>query len=161
MEAARATIRPDLELVSPFIMATVETFRVQYSMELTHREPYRAGDQQGVTRDFVASFGVFSHTAVVAVSFCFPENGYLEILKVMGGGTPKASVEDGIRELVNIIYGKVRKYMNTDGRLIHRSIPTLLHGKGMKVWYLTSGGTVVVPFQFPGGEFEIELTLER
>lgn len=164
MEPSRISSRPDLELVSPFIMATVETFRVQYSLELTHRDPYKRGEQPGVTRDLVAAFGVFSHQSGVNVSFCFPDATYRELIKQMGldisSGEDRAT-EDGIRELVNVVFGKVKKFMNTDGRLIQRTIPTMILGKNLKVWYLTTGTSVVIPFHSQKGDFEIELTLER
>lgn len=161
MEPSRSSARPDLELVSPFILATVETFRVQYSVELTHREPYRRGEQPGVAKDLVAYFGVFSQSASVGVSFCFPEATYLALVKKMGIGDPAGHMEDGIRELVNIIFGKVKKYMNTDGRLIQRSIPAIVLGHGVQLWYLTTGTSVIIPFDSVDGPFEIELTLER
>lgn len=164
MEPAKASGRPDLELVSPFIMAAVETFRVQYSLELTHRDPYQRGEQLGVARDLVATFGVFSGAASVAVSFCFPEATYQGLLKKMAGDPNrdyKDAIENGIRELVNVIFGKVKKFTSADGNGVHRSIPTMVSGTGLKVWYLSPAVPVVIPFSLPDGDFEIELTLER
>lgn len=161
MEPSPNTSRPDLELVSPFIVATVETFRVQFQTEITHRDPFRRGEQPGVTRDLVAIFGVFSHAASVAVTFGFPELTYREILKTMGVEVSERSTEDGIRELVNIIFGKVKKFMNKDGRLIQRSIPAMVLGQGLKTWYLTTGTSVIIPFSLKNSDFEVELVLER
>ncbi len=164
MEPAKASGRPDLELVSPFIMAAVETFRVQYSLELTHRDPYRRGEQLGVARDLLAVFSVFSDHANVSVCFCFPDSTYQGILRKMAADPnrdSKDAVENGIRELVNVISGKVKKFMSTDGKGIQRGIPTMVCGSGLKVWYLATDISVVIPFSLPDGDFEIELTLER
>ncbi len=163
MEPAKASGRPDLELVSPFIKAAVETFRVQYSLELMHREPYKRGEQTGIARDLVAVFGVFTGTASVSVAFCFPESTYQNILKKMGAEMrdSKDAEENGIRELVNIIFGKVKKYATTGEGLVQRSIPAIISGMGLKVWYLSTGASVIIPFSLPDGDFEIELTLER
>jgi CheY-specific phosphatase CheX len=164
MESHRNTGRPDLELITPFITAALETFRVQYSMELTHRDPFKRGDKIGVTRDLVAVFSVLSAASSVSVAFCFPQETYQGILKAMGVGNSADNAalnEDGIRELVNIIFNKVKKFTNIDGRLIQRSIPAIVSGSALKVWYLTSGETVVIPFTSVPGDFEIELTMER
>jgi CheY-specific phosphatase CheX len=164
MDPQRMSGRPDLELVSPFITAALETFRVQYSMELTHRDPFKHGEKPGVVRDLVSVFSVLSGGASVSVAFCFPAATYQDLLSSMGVVAPAQGDgpnEDGIRELINIIFNQVKRLTNIDGRVIQRSIPAIFYGQALKVWYLTPAEPVIIPFVSGVGEFEIELAMER
>jgi CheY-specific phosphatase CheX len=163
MDAARSSARPDLELIAPFIMGIIETFRVQYQLEVKHREPFTKGSQPQVEKDLLAFFTVFSAQTSISVAFCFPKTTYETLFKIQTASESErgATIEDSIRELVNIVFNKVKKFMNTDGRVIQRGIPAIVFGSGLKLWYLTVGNSVVITFEVGTELFEIEINMER
>lgn len=162
MDAARSSARPDLELVAPFIMGIVETFRVQYKLELTHREPFAKGTQPQVQKDLVAFFAVFSQQTSVSVAFCFPKRTYETVFKIGAAGSEnEGTLEDSVKELVNVVFNRVKKFMNTDGRVIQRGIPAIAFGTDIKLWYLTIGNSIVITFEAGTELFEVEINLER
>lgn len=158
--AAASSGRSDIELVRPFIQATLETIRVQCQLDVTHQDPFFKGHGTDLKRDFAAVFSVFSRGANVAVCLGFERTVYTAVLTKMLGPEGGKHLQDGLKELVNIIFSKVRKLANTDGRVLNRGVPAIVEGENIQVTYLSTTPVVVVPFQTEVGPFQLELILE-
>lgn len=158
--AAAAGGRADLQLVRPFIQATLETIKVQYSIDISNRDPFLRGQAKELPTDFAAVFSVFSRGANVAVCMGFQKDVYKGLLHKMLGESADSHMEDGLKELVNVIFSKVRGLANSDGRVLNRGVPAIIHGENIRVSYLTTCTPIIVPFDTSVGPFQLELILE-
>lgn len=158
--AAAAGGRVDLQLVRPFIQATLETIKVQCSLDITNRDPFLRGQGEELKKDFAAVFSVFARGANVSVCMGFEKSVYKGLLQKMLGGSVEEHMADGLRELVNVIFSKVRGLANTDGRVLNRGVPAIIHGENVAVSYLTTSTPIIVPFDTSVGAFQMELILE-
>lgn len=155
----------DLHLVSIFIEALLDTFKRQYNISLVANSPYKTGEQKGISRDVMTLFGARSSNVNLSVALYFPDATYREIVKRMWGGDPEgqsnAAIEDGLREVVNILFNRVKGRLNTEMISTHRTVPFMALGKDLKTWYLTVGNVITVPLVFDSFTFEMELVLEN
>lgn len=160
--AAASSGRADLQIVRPFIQATIETLKVQCSLDITHKDPYLRGEGVDLPKDYAAVFSVFSRGANVAVCMGFQKAVYEGIMSKMLSNfdNAKHSLDDGLKELVNMIFSKVRGFANTDGKVLNRGVPTIICGENIKVSYLTTASPIIVPFETTVGPFQLELILE-
>ncbi|MCM2278949.1 MAG: chemotaxis protein CheX [Oligoflexia bacterium] len=71
------------------------------------------------------------------------------------------SVRQGVGELTNIVYSRVKKELNDKGHQFVMSIPTVIIGSGHAVYSLHEGPTLVVPFSIEQGEFYVEIALQN
>ena len=164
MSVNEKKVSPDLQLLSICIEAILETFNTQCGVTLAHGVPYKAGEKKGVARDAVTVFGIRTREANVSIALMIPEDTYKQILvrlfKDAAAASTEAAVEDGLREIVNIVFNRIKSRMNKHNDSIHRAIPVFGMGKGMKIWYLTVGEVIVVPFYFENFFFDMEVVLE-
>jgi len=129
--------KAELDLVRPYIEATLETIRVQGGIQIRDKEPYVAGSRRAHRKDLIAVFTVFSEGFNINVSLCFQKSVYLSLMHLITGEECKeidSKTKDGILELVSIIFNKARKLSNSNGRLLNRSIPTIILGEPLTVW---------------------------
>lgn len=155
--------RPDIDLIQPFILALVDYINIQYSMPVRAGNPYLKGAGAELTKDCCALFGVLGDSASALVSVCFPTPVLLQLMGNLFGEkyeTVTPEVEDGLMELVNVVFGQVKKKVNEKGMLVNRVIPSVVVGSAMRFKYLTSGKSVIVPFEMSLGTFHLEITLE-
>jgi len=163
MGAASASKRHDLELIEPFLLAIMDTVKTVGQLDVKVGTPYLKGQGPAVAADRAAVFGVLSRAAstTVSVALLFRDPDYATLMEKIFQHPPSESdVSDGIGELVSLIFSRVKKLMNLDGQIIRRMIPTIVFGKDLKVSYLTSGQSVIVPLETEAGTFHLELTME-
>lgn len=152
-------LKVDLEVIKPFIDATLHTFKNQCQFEAAAKAPYLKGtqDQQGF--DIVAIIGLTSPTLRGSISLCFPTKVFLTVMNGMLNETFKEitrELEDGAAELLNIIYGEAKTTVNNSaGYRIEMSIPTVVKGDRVSSSY-QRGTVVVIPFESASGEFYLE-----
>jgi chemotaxis protein CheX len=155
--------RHDLELIEPFLLAIVETMKVQCGLAVRPGEPFRKDGGESFPTDVIAVFGVLSRAMgdIVSVAICFSDKDYHAIMeRFFHQDDAEAKAGDGIGEMVSMVFARVKKLMNLDGQIIKRMIPTMISGKDLKISYLTSGKSVVVPLDTDVGKFHLELTME-
>ncbi len=157
--------RQDLRLVSVFIESILETFNTQCGIALTHGHPYRSAEQKGVSRDAITVFGLRTDIANVSIALMIPEVSYkvilVRMLKDPTAAATQAAIEDGLREIVNIVFNRANSRLNNQFHSILRTVPMLALGNNLKVWYLTVGEVITVPFSFETYSFEMEIVLEQ
>ena len=71
-----------------------------------------------------------------------------------------AELQDGVAELLNIIFGQAKITLSNAGYTIQKAIPTVVRGNQITTSALSKGLFIVLPFLLPVGEFHIEIVTE-
>lgn len=69
-------------------------------------------------------------------------------------------LQDGVAELLNIIFGQAKVILNNQGYEIQKAIPTVIVGHKIVTAALTSAPVMVMPFKVEFGEFHVEISSE-
>jgi chemotaxis protein CheX len=156
--------RLDVEFVNPFIVGTINTLKVQCSMECTAQKPtLKENLPEPVKFDIAGVIGVTSETFTGSIAICFPEKVFLGAMSNMLGEECKEinkDLEDGAGELLNIIFGHAKTVLNEKGYALAKAIPTIVRGQNLEVKHLTFATTLVLPFGTQFGNFYIEIGME-
>ncbi|MBI4404493.1 MAG: chemotaxis protein CheX [Deltaproteobacteria bacterium] len=154
----------DVRTVFPFIQATIDTLRVQCKIVVRPGKPYFKTKSENLPIDIAAVVGLASRTLNGSVAICFTKKMFLAIMGSMLDEKFEEitkEMQDGAAELLNIIFGQAKKMLNDKGYEVERAIPTIIRGDNITVTYLTTGQTIVLPFDTNLGPFHIEITTEQ
>ena len=151
----------DLELINPFIDATLNVLETMASTKARAGKPYLKKDQ--VARGDIS--GVIGLTGEVSgtTSVSFSEKSILPIVSNMVGEEVKEmneEIRDAVGEIVNMISGQARQKLDELGRSLKAAIPTVITGKNHVVDHITTYPIIAVPFTTDKGEFTIEVCFE-
>ena len=153
----------DSNFFRPFVESTVRTLSVQCNVNATHKKPFIKGSQPQPQFEIAGVIGLTSTLFSGNITLCFTSQLYLTLMNNMLGEnfteiTP--DLHDGAAELLNIIFGNAKKILNQHGHSIQRAIPTVIRGADLKTSHIASGTVLVLPFDTPSGEFQIEISAE-
>lgn len=153
----------DADFFKPFVDGTLETLKIQCGTEAVPQKPFMQAATQSTETAIAAVIGVTGDGFRATVTLCFPERTFLKIMSNMLGescATITPELEDGVAELLNIIFGAAKRTINQKhGSGIQMAIPTILRGAGLQARALTNGRVVVLPFATPDGDgFNIQIS---
>jgi chemotaxis protein CheX len=153
------------EIVNPFINAVVHTLQVQCKLKVTAHTPrYMTKSEDGLIRMNVAAIvGVKAQDLMGSVALAFPKNTFLLVMSAMLGDTITdidTDTQDGVGELLNIVFGTVKKEFNDKGYKLDKAIPSVIAGDNVAIKHLTDAKIILVPMSIentPGFNLEISL----
>lgn len=157
----RATKGFDVNLINPFLEATVSVLKTQATTSVSAQEIYTRTNSSGLG-DISGVIGLVSDGFTGSVILSFPKQTFLTILSRMLGETfteITPEIQDGASELTNIIFGQAKAGLNGKGHNIKMALPSVVVGKDHVVLSGTLGPRVVIPFHSDAGPFFIELSL--
>ena len=151
----------DVDLINPFIDATVHVLETMASTKAEAGKPYLKKDQ--VARGDVSGvIGLIGETSGT-ISVSFSEDSILSIVSNMFGEEMKElneEIQDAVGEITNMISGQARKKLDEKGRSLQAAIPTVIMGKNHSITHVTTRPIVAIPFSTDNGEFTIEVCFE-
>jgi chemotaxis protein CheX len=146
------------EWINAFILATRDTFSKMAMLQVEAGKPYLFTDTVNM-KDISGMIGL-SGTIRGAVVIGFPEQSALNVVnKFIGENFTQLSAEvsDGVGELVNIIAGYVKKFIQNEKFGI--SLPSIARGSKHVVFMPKYAPTIVIPFNSELGPFVLEAAL--
>ena len=158
------------EVIEAFLRGTVETFAVQFGVEVKPGAPYLRKPDDGVQGDIGGVIAMSDPRATGIVAILMPQSVFLMVIgKLLGMEATEinSDLEDGAAEILNMIYGLAKDQLNRRGYEIDRAIPTIVRGSGIRLRHQSRSLPVVVPFSvsgLPAGvphTFFVEIGLER
>jgi chemotaxis protein CheX len=152
----------DVNLVNPFIEATVNVLETMAFTKAAAKKPYLKKDNiaRGDVSGVIGLTGETSGT----ISVSFTENSILAIVSSMFGEEIKelsSEIEDAVGEIANMISGQARKKLEEEGRSLKAAIPTVVTGKSHTITHMTPYPIIAVPFSTDNGDFTIEVCFEE
>lgn len=151
----------DPQFCKPFIEGTIKTFKIQYKTELTQLKPYIKGTREQPNISIAGSIVVSTSRFSGNIILCFTEKMFLGLMERMLGETFTEithDLQDGVAELLNMIYGHAKTILNEQGYALEKALPTILRGKNLSTNHAQNAKVFVLPFQSDLGEFEIEVS---
>jgi len=152
----------DANLINPFINATLNVLETMAYVTCKAEKPYLKEDD--VAKGDVT--GVIGLTGSVngTIAVTFNEGSILEIVSNMLGEKIKTldkEVTDAVGELTNMISGQARKELEDKGQVFETAVPSVLSGKNHIITHSAEGAKIAIPFKTKGGDFTIEVCLEK
>jgi chemotaxis protein CheX len=148
-----------VEWINAFILATRDTFSKMLALQVEAGKPFLLTEQMNI-KDISGMIGL-SGTIKGAVVIGFTEQSALRTVnKFLGENFTDLcpDVSDAVGELVNIIAGYVKKFIQNEKFGI--SLPSTARGPKHMVYMPKYAPTVVIPFECPEiGSFVLEAAL--
>lgn len=152
----------DAKLINPFINATANVLKTMAFVVPKAGRPYLKKDDmaKGDVTGIIGLTGEANGT----ISVTFDEGSILKIVSNMFGEEMKElnhEVADAVGELTNMISGQARRELEELGKRFEAAIPSVISGKDHTIAHYTDGPKIAIPFTSEGGQFTIEVCLER
>ena len=148
-----------VEWINAFILATRDTFSKMLNLHVEAGKPYLLTEKMNI-KDISGMIGL-SGTIKGAVVIGFPEEGAIKAAnKFMGEHFTQLGpdVSDAVGELMNIIAGYVKKFIQHEKFGI--SLPSIARGAKHMVYMPKYAPTIVIPFHCSEiGPFVLEAAL--
>ncbi len=153
----------DAAFFKPFVDGAMKTLEVSCQLKATPQKPFLKGSQQQPEFAIAGVIGLTSAKFKGNITLCFPEKVFLAAMSRMLGEEFKQltdELQDGVAELLNMIYGQAKVVLNQHGHAIEKAIPSVIRGEKVRTAALSSTPVMVLPFQTEFGEFHIEICSE-
>ena len=153
----------DPRFFKPFIEGTLNTMKIQCGLSATGKPPFIKGGESYMDTAIAGVIGITSEKFTGSITLCFPEQVFLGMMeRMLGEAFPEITpdLQDGVAELLNIIYGQAKVVLNSNGHSIQKAIPTVIRGDKIQTSALSKNKTFVLPFSSEIGDFSIEICAE-
>lgn len=148
----------NVELINPFLSATVNVIKTMAFTDVTPGKPYVKKDVQA-KGDVSAVIGI-TGASEGSLSVSFTEPCICSIVSNMFGESITSvnkEVEDAVGEITNMISGDARRELSEKDIILKAAIPTVITGKEHTIKHMTNGPVIVIPFTTDNGEFAVEV----
>lgn len=144
-----------IELITPFIEATKETFNTMLSLHVRRKEVFIKQDYQ-MFGDFSGVIGL-SGTTTGTCALSLPADLAHRAVRAMlmipqTEELPETDVRDGVGELINMIAGGAKARLSRTSYKFNITLPTIISGGLHEVFH--RGGTYCVVIVFETAERE-------
>lgn len=151
--------RMEVEFLIPFINATINTMKVQASLEVKSLPPaLKTSSSQDV--DILGIISLISRIYEGSISLCFPKATFVAICNRLFAENHteiNSEIEDAAGELLNMIFGAAKGHLNTKyDYQIPKALPAVISGQNLKLKQ-SKGPTIVLPFTSDFGPFHLEI----
>lgn len=149
----------DVAFLNPFINATINTMKIQASVDVASQPPVLKTDfKQNV--DIIGVISLVSNIYEGSISLCFPKETFVALCNKLFGESHteiNSEIEDAAGELLNMIFGAAKGQLNTQfDYQILKALPAVISGQRLKLKQ-SKGPTIVLPFTSSVGSFHLEI----
>ena len=151
----------DKRLVNAFVEGMVEVVK-STGTDVTEKKPF-VEPQFEPKGQIAGMIGMVAGDMRGTITISFDDSAVFHILEnwlMEQHDQITDEVADDVGELTNQIYGKAKTTLNELGYGFEMAIPTVILGS-VKIKSYHDGATLVLPFESKGGNFYIEITVER
>lgn len=150
------------EVINPFINATRNVVATMAGISPKPEKPRLKRDHAS-TMDFTGVVGLAGDGAKGSFAVSFSQSCIERIVRNMLGDEiedMEQDMRDAVGELANMISGGARAELEQKGHSFDMAVPTLIAGKGHRIFQLTDMPVLVVPFNTEAGPFTVEVCLQ-
>lgn len=150
-----------VEYINPFIAAATNVIQTMASVEVKAGQPTLKKDNHswGVLSGII---GLASDSLKGNMVLSFEKDCILHIMtNLLGEEFTQLNdeVSDAVGELTNMISGNAKKIFSEQGFIFDMAIPIVIIGQGVEISQITSGPSLVIPFETEKGGFVLEANL--
>jgi len=150
-----------VEVINPFLSATADVIEALAHTKPKNGKP-RLKNGQGVEGDVTGIIGLASAKTRGTFAVSFDESTIVGLVTEMFGEPPEPEsrdVMDAVGEIANQISGSVRARLEPLGYDFEMALPTIILGRGHRVFGMEDAPAIVIPFQTDAGSFTVEFCL--
>ena len=153
----------DVDFINPFIDSSMKTLNGLCGVtNITAQKPYLLGEES-LEIDISGTLAITSPYFRGNIAISFEESVYKTIVgKMLEENVAELDPdnEDGAAEIINIIFGQTKAVLNTRGYSLDRAIPSVIRGRGHKVYKDSKIPVLLVPFKSDLGDFWIQICVK-
>jgi chemotaxis protein CheX len=154
----------DVKIINPFINATSQMMRMMAGIKEFHKAKLDAELELKAKYDVSASIGL-AGAAKGTIVLSFTETIAVELLSRLVGEKIKEFDKDAcdaVGEMVNIIAGSASAELSKGvGNVIDRSIPSVILGRGHRIFHPPNIPCINVIFDTEIGQFAMQISFKR
>lgn len=145
--------------------AVERVFQVQCQRPIQQSEvrAYQSGDCSRI--EIAAVMSIIDRDITGTVALCFDRAAFLAVMSDMMGEECDEiddELEDGVGELLNIIFGAAKEPLNNAGFAIEKALPTIMRGKSLaRRGSLTPGETTLLAYESNGFQFFMQVGFDE
>lgn len=160
--ASRAASKTlDVAFINPFIDGATKTLEIQASIQSTAGKPHLWSKAAPFDAAVVGEIVLQSQRFSGVIRLLFSQSLIFEVCaKILGERPAKVdvTVEDAVKELLNITFGQAKAILNDQGgQSIQSAIPRVVTLADTVAANQKNPGTLVVPFTTEFGDYRIEV----
>jgi chemotaxis protein CheX len=156
--------RLDVDFINPFIEASMKTLNQLCAVEsIKAMKPYLLNKDEVLDIDISGTLAIVSPYFRGSIAISFSNDVYRPIVsRMIEEKVENISLDnqDGAAEIINIIFGQTKAVLNKFGYEMHRAIPSVVRGKGHKIYQDSKIPVLLVPFNSDVGRFFIQICVK-
>ncbi|MAX67408.1 MAG: response regulator [Bacteriovoracaceae bacterium] len=153
----------DVDFINPFIDSSMKTLNGLCGVkDIQAEKPYLLADEE-LAIDISGTLAITSPYFKGSIAISFDDQVYKDIISKMleeNIGEIDLNNQDGAAEIINIIFGQTKAVLNQRGYRLERAIPSVMRGKGHKIYQNTKIPVLLVPFRSNLGKFWIQICVK-
>lgn len=163
VDITRKSFSLDVDFINPFIDSAIKTLNEVCgldSMEASSPELYA---DQDLDIDISGTLKLTSPYFKGSIAISFSQNVYQKIIDKMFAKNKsdiKIDTDDGVAEILNIIFGQTKAVLNNRGYSIERAVPNVKKGHNHTIIPKNTIPILLVPFISSLGNFWIQICVK-
>lgn len=153
----------DVDFINPFIDSSMKTLNGLCGVnDIEAQKPYLLG-QEVLDIDISGTLAITSPYFRGSIAISFDDKVYKDIISKMleeNVGEIDLDNQDGAAEIINIIFGQTKAVLNQRGYSLDRAIPSVVRGRGHKIYQNSKIPILLVPFRSDLGNFWIQICVK-
>lgn len=153
----------DVDFINPFIDSSMKTLNGLCKVNnIEPQKPYLLGEEK-LEIDISGTLAISSPYFKGSIAISFDDPVYKDVISKMleeNVGEIDLDNQDGAAEIINIIFGQTKAVLNQRGYKLDRAIPSVMRGRGHKIYQDTRIPVLLVPFRSDLGKFWIQICVK-
>jgi chemotaxis protein CheX len=153
----------DVDFINPFIDSCMKTLNGLCKVNnIEAQKPYLLGEEK-LEIDISGTLAISSPYFKGSIAISFDDPVYKDVISKMleeNVGEIDLDNQDGAAEIINIIFGQTKAVLNQRGYKLDRAIPSVMRGRGHKIYQDTRIPVLLVPFRSDLGKFWIQICVK-
>lgn len=163
IDPKKKTFKLDVDFINPFIDSSMKTLNGLCGVSnIEAQKPYLLGDEK-LDIDISGTLAISSPYFKGSIAITFHDDVYKQVVSKMleeNIGEIDIDNQDGAAEIINIIFGQTKAVLNQRGYKLDRAIPSVLRGKGHKIYSNSKIPVLLVPFRSDLGNFWMQICVK-
>ena len=163
LDPKKKTFKLDVDFINPFIDSSMKTLNGLCGVSnIEAQKPYLLGDEK-LDIDISGTLAISSPYFKGSIAITFHDDVYKQVVSKMleeNIGEIDIDNQDGAAEIINIIFGQTKAVLNQRGYNLDRAIPSVLRGKGHKIYNNSKIPVLLVPFRSDLGNFWMQICVK-
>ncbi len=168
LDPKKKTFKIDVDFINPFIDSAMKTLNGLCGVnDMEAQQPHLLGDEV-LEVDISGTLAISSPYFKGSIAITFDNDVYKKLISKMliskmleeNIGEIDLDNQDGAAEIINIIFGQTKAILNQRGYNLARAIPSVMRGRGHKIYQDSKIPVLLVPFRSDLGKFWIQICVK-